>query len=823
MNSHRASPTARPALQHYECRHPRSKARTRPRGLGRFVPALPRAFVIGVIVVVIAVAVSVCATVSLRHSTFGEKQHTLSLELRRAGVAVAKLASTGSASDVSIRYDVSVSKLPVTGTGTYVGAALRSSGSQSYRSGLHISPGGKVSLFMTTFGTALTPLTREVPLPVTLKADQHLSVRTEIAGDHPVRLITQAWVTSTEPASPWQQTGTDASATESNAKSGARLWGLTALDSAYVVRIDATNIAITKLAPEALTSTSGDGVQALAGRPSTTAGSVPVGTAEYPVPPGAIVVAPDGSDAASGSLAAPLRTVAHAVAIATSGSTIVLRAGTYHEQIEIYATKRLTIQAYPNEAVWFDGSSPITTWQPDGSTWRTTGWTAEFDSSPTYARGQPDGTTSGYRFLNPAYPMAAHPDQVWIDGNAQTQVATLAEVKPGTFYVDYSSQSLYLGSDPTKHQVRASDLRRAFNIESAGSILRGFGIRAFAPSVPDIGAVTLEAPGITAENLTITDSATTGISADAAHVTLRQVTVTNSGMLGIHANYADDLTLDRVLDSGNNTEHFNTAPVAGGFKITRSRGLVVERSAFNNNLGTGLWTDQSVYDMKFVSNDIVGNQTHGLFLEISSKAIITDNLIMNNAADGLEVNDTNHVQIWNNSLIDNGRDLSVYQDQRSLIDAQQLAARSHPQAPIPDMTYQVADITAYDNVIVDAPRASLCLVCVLDYTGKRSFSQLDVTLDANFYARTAAGTPISIGLFSGSSQKTIAYSNIGELTSGSGQERGGLELDGIAVTNSDGSLLLFLTQQTSLLAKPPPTDIAELVLPRQALHLGAHI
>ncbi len=53
---------------------------------------------------------------------------------------------------------------------------------------------------------------------------------------------------------------------------------------------------------------------------------------------------------------APKRTVKAAVAASASGRTIVLRKGTYHETVIIPKGKALTIQAYPREPVWFDGT-----------------------------------------------------------------------------------------------------------------------------------------------------------------------------------------------------------------------------------------------------------------------------------------------------------------------------------------------------------------------------------------------------------------------------------------------------------------------------------
>src|SRR5207302_10179693 len=110
----------------------------------------------------------------------------------------------------------------------------------------------------------------------------------------------------------------------------------------------------------------------------------------------AIVVSPSGSDTASGTSSAPLRTLAHAVRSAPSGATIVLRAGSYHESVVIPSNKRLTVQAWPGEAVWLDGSVPVTGWTSSGGLWSKSGWDVKFDASPTYTRGAPDNTGANW-------------------------------------------------------------------------------------------------------------------------------------------------------------------------------------------------------------------------------------------------------------------------------------------------------------------------------------------------------------------------------------------------------------------------------------------
>ena len=60
-------------------------------------------------------------------------------------------------------------------------------------------------------------------------------------------------------------------------------------------------------------------------RAADSAGAVPVGSATYAVPAGAVFVSPAGSDTAAGGQSQPVRTVARAIALAPAGGTVVLR------------------------------------------------------------------------------------------------------------------------------------------------------------------------------------------------------------------------------------------------------------------------------------------------------------------------------------------------------------------------------------------------------------------------------------------------------------------------------------------------------------------
>ena len=430
-------------------------------------------------------------------------------------------------------------------------------------------------------------------------------------------------------------------------------------------------------------------------RVADSAGTATLGTAAYAVPAGAVVVSPTGSDAAAGTLASPVRTLGRALVLAPAGGTVVLRAGTYTESVT--ASKTVTIQNYPREKVWFDGSVPVGGWVKDGTTWRRDGWTKRFDASVGFSKGDVDGTAAGWRWLNPDYPMAAHPDQVWVNGTQLRQVSSRAAVGAGRFFLDRATSRLYIGSSPTGVQVRVSSLEKAMRIVGAGSVVRGIGIRRYAPSIWHIGSVTIEAPKVRFENVLITDSSTIGLGVVREDAVLTRVSVLRAGLLGIHAATADRIRVVRSRIDGNNSERFNPAPVSGGIKAGRSRGVTVVDSSVSNNLGQGYWSDVSVYDTKILNSNISGNRAAGVFLEIGARGTVVNNLISDNGGDGVKINNTSKVVIYNNTVVRNGRPINIVQDPRRPSNTSYGDDHRYPNDP--EMTWLIGPVTVRNNVI----------------------------------------------------------------------------------------------------------------------------
>ena len=432
-----------------------------------------------------------------------------------------------------------------------------------------------------------------------------------------------------------------------------------------------------------------------------------------------------------------MRTVSAAIAKAGSGATIVLRAGTYHESVTIPPAKGgITIQAYPSERVWFDGSTVVSGWTQVGRTWVHSGWTARFDHSTSFTHGDNSGG-----FVNPAYPMAAWPDQVFIDGVGLKQVQSAARVGPGTFFVSYSAQTLTIGTDPTGHEVRASDIKRAFYVAAHGVTLRGFGVRRYATPLPRMGAVLLYGGGDVAQNVVVTDNATQGLSFSGAGNLADHVTAADNGMVGIHADMADSFTIQNSLIAHNNVEHFNSSPSAAGVEVTRSRGVTIRDSVVKDTVGAkGIWLDESVVGFTLAGNTVTG-QPVNVQVELSDTGIIANNTV-SGGVQGIYLFDTGNVRIYNNDVSDNTVG-SIFLSQDARREANPSDPGHDPRQPIPDPScpWLTRNVTVANNVFGPYPHGGLFQFYALDKETRIPADAMNLVITGNAFQGTASDPP----------------------------------------------------------------------------------
>lgn len=707
----------------------------------------------------------------------------------KSGTAATATLKTVARADATISATIGVQTATSSGNGVTFQLALRSGSGYQYQARARFATGGRLVLWISRYDGSTAKETMITPGTIALRnlsSESRVRLEFTATGTTSVQLQARASVVGTT-ASAWQAKGTDTSAARISSAGAVQV-------GTYLSASSATTVAyVDDLTVDPATATSTPTPTPTTPPSESSAGSLPVGSANYPVPSGAIFVRA-GATGGDGSQAKPYGSLGAAFSKAIDGSTIVLRAGTYHESVLLSKRSNVTIQSYPKEAVWFDGSSRVTGWTKSGDAWVVDGWTYDFDSRVSFSRGVDESR----RFLDPAYPMAGHPDQVWINGSPLAQVGSRSALSAGKFFVDDSADRLYIGSDPSGKTVEASTLDHAIQVQAQGAVLRGFGVRRYANTLSSMGALTAEVPRITFENLVATQNATVGIYAWASGHRFRHLTVTDNGLMGLGANVATGLSLTDSVFSGNNREHFKWTPVSGGVKITKSEGVVISGNTFTDNVTAGLWFDDSSYDVKITNNIVRGNSTLGMLIEATDKVVIADNYVHDNGK-GVVVFDAGDVDIWNNTLVGNTRTLEFMQDERRQINSS-IAAK---------IPWVMRDVVVKNNVL--SYGSGGCPVLTQDLTQRWSGNDFGITLDGNLYHRQSASSPGNFSCWANGSDGTRSFKTLDAFRAHTSADRNSAAREGAAVTDAAFAVTSSAAKAPGLSPRGLPAAIASLV------------
>jgi parallel beta-helix repeat protein len=603
----------------------------------------------------------------------------------------------------------------------------------AYTARVRYGSSGKPTLAVSRLNGSASTWLSGVDLPFTTPVGAQIRGEISVTGTSPVTVKARAWrVGSAVPG--WQVSYSDTSAARIQNAGAASVWHYLQSSNA-VAAINTDNVQVS--AP------SGTAQPAPAPPPPPPAGggrgSLPVGSASYPIPAGAIFVdAGRGNNSNSGSQSSPLKTVGAAVMkIPSNGAgTIVLRGGTYHESVKAESNRSATIQNYPGEAVWFDGSVPVTNWTKSGTRWVAGGWKAEFSSSM--------GGSAAFKaqFLDTNM-MAAHPDQVFLNGAALTQVGSAAAVVAGTFYVNDAADTITIGSDPTGKEVRASDLKQAIFLGGKNSWVQGIGVRRYANPYELKGAVRVINPGGGVRNVVVQDVATLGISVSNPSKTIDRVTVQRAGMIGLGGYMADNSTITNSILNNNNSQRFKDAPEAGGLKFTASRTVTVKNIEANNNIGaSGIWFDVSSYNLTIVNNFANGNTKYGIEVEVSGRGIIANNQAIGGEA-SIILFDSHDFKVFNNEVGNNTLfGIKLAQDQRRQASLGTETSSRDPRVTgvDPTVTWVVKNIQLSNNVVARG-NGSVAQVYAMDGRSRRDVDTWNLTINGNLFnaKRVAAG------------------------------------------------------------------------------------
>ena len=339
-------------------------------------------------------------------------------------------------------------------------------------------------------------------------------------------------------------------------------------------------------------------------RPSTV--STPSATTRVPVsaPPNDAIQLSPGMD------------VVAVVAVSPEGTSFVFAPGIYRN-LSIRPKDSTSFFAQPGAIL--NGSTPISAFSRSGNLWVATGITVQ---------GRVHGNCKD------DFPMCSRPEDVYIDSVLSRQVEDVADVKPGTFHLDYETGTLTIRDDPNGRMVELTTTEFAFFGTASDVTIDGFVIEKYANPAQS-GAIQAKSNTDLGMRWRIANNEVrynhgVGIKIGAANV-VEQNRVHSNGQLGIGTGRGgfDNIIRDNEV-YGNTTLGFVQGFETGGMKLTTQTRLTVERNVVRDNFGPGIWTDIDNIDVTIASNFVENNFGPGIFHEISYRAVIKDNTVSGN-------------------------------------------------------------------------------------------------------------------------------------------------------------------------------------------------
>ena len=281
-------------------------------------------------------------------------------------------------------------------------------------------------------------------------------------------------------------------------------------------------------------------------------------------------VAPYGNDANTGkSTSAPLKKINRALEKVVAGDTVVLRGGTYREQVEVKrpgaAGKPIIIMNYPGEVAVIKGSDVVKGWvRHSGNIWKKTGW--PYNSQQVFMNFDAGNTKSLQQIGMPSsyYGSWEYPTPVG---------SGLANRAVGWLCYDRGAKVLYVqlpdNSDPNGRVMEASVRWRVLFMHHPYIYVKGLRFRHSNVSAhTQMGAAVELSSHSTLEQVDVQymDFAGIGFGYQRDNGRVLDSIVNNNGSSGINAVSARNFLVRNTKMMYNNTRNFNTNWHAGGFK-----------------------------------------------------------------------------------------------------------------------------------------------------------------------------------------------------------------------------------------------------------------
>lgn len=370
-------------------------------------------------------------------------------------------------------------------------------------------------------------------------------------------------------------------------------------------------------------------------------------------------VSTSGNDTASGSSSAPLRSISKAAALAGPGDVIIIRPGTYRESITINtngtATAPITFKAEQPGTVVIDGADPVTGWTQVGtSNVYSADWAYDFFFSGT-SRTHGSPAEAGYA------------EQFFYKNENLKQVFSQSAVTAGTFYVNWSTDKVYIqlpdNTNPSNSQILGSTRQSFFKTTKSGGLpthitLDGLTFR-HAANFAQKAALRTNT-GWVLKNSTIEDVNAGGLGVYGTDNFIYNNIIQDNGQAGMIGQGVNALIVDNTVRA-NNWKHFSTGWDGGGGKMARTDGLYLLNHDTYGNYGAGFWLD--VYNTNYTidggffhDNKMIKQSYEGMGIELeinNGPGKVINASFYGNSGAGITIAESSDVIIRGNFLADN--------------------------------------------------------------------------------------------------------------------------------------------------------------------------
>ena len=264
-----------------------------------------------------------------------------------------------------------------------------------------------------------------------------------------------------------------------------------------------------------------------------------------------------------------------------------------------------------------------------------------------------------------SHPACMYPEDLFYDSQPLMRVASTSAVAAGTWYFDYSTETVYTGSDPSGHSTELSAVRSAFSGTASNVTIKGLSIEKYA-SIAGYGAINAISSSGAPSSGWIVDSNDIALNHGTGLRISNGMKVTNNkfhdnGQMGLGGSGSNVLVENNEIYK-NNYAGYKWGWEAGGDKFTYSTNLTIRGNYSHDNNGPGLWTDIENDYVLYENNHTARNVGGGILHEISYHATVRNNLIEDDGYSpsgnsfwygaGILISNSSDVEVYGNTVTD---------------------------------------------------------------------------------------------------------------------------------------------------------------------------